>query len=308
MTTRASRRALGGVGRAVIGAAIMAVALGVGAGVGGVVADRLGWTGLTGSLLPALLCSVIAVGLVLILRRRWDHRSLAGIGLTGVGESTRTFLLGAGVTLGSAAAGFGLATAAGWVRWNALDPPSLLIFVLANGIVALLLEALPEEVTLRGYAWSSLRERHRAAVATLLTTALFLLTPGAATVVYAAITAGLGAQSTPIGIAPAGEDPVSYLVLLTVFGLTLVAARTATSSTSLWTCIGTHLAFLTVNRVVLFGEQRAAGWSAELITPYAVLLIPAYLVLSAVIYRLLGRRLRTGPGRSATPEATQRSR
>ncbi|MFN2495983.1 MAG: type II CAAX prenyl endopeptidase Rce1 family protein, partial [Pseudonocardiaceae bacterium] len=267
-------------------------------GVGSVIVERLGWTGLVSSLLPALLCSAIAVPLVLLLRRRWDHRSLAGIGLTGLGESTRAFLLGVGVTLGSAVAVFGIGTAAGWVRWNALDPTALLVFVLANGLVALLLEALPEELSFRGYAWTSLRERHRATVATLLTTVLFLLTPGASLVVLAVITTALGAQPSPLGIAPPGEDPVSYLLLLTVFGLTLVAARTATSSTSLWTCIGTHLTFLTVNRIVLSGEQRAAGWSAEFTTPYVVFLVPAYLVLSAFTYVVLGRLHRRQDTRS----------
>ena len=272
-----------------IGAAVMALALGVGAGVGNAVTERLNQTGFVSRLLPALLCSVIAVPIVLALRRCWDHRSLAGIGLTGPGESARAFLLGVGVTLGSAAAVFGVGTAAGWLRWNDLDTAALLVFVLTNGLVALLLEALPEELTLRGYAWTSLRERHRAAVATLLTTTLFLLVTGASTVVYAAVTAALGGQPSPIGIAPAGEDPVSYPVLLTIFGLTLIAARTATFSTSLWTCIGTHLAFLTVNRIVLFGEERAAGWSAELIAPDAILLIPADLVLAMLIYSVLAR-------------------
>lgn len=301
MTMRPSQHPLGGVGRAVIGAAVMALALGVGAGVGNAVTERLNQTGFVSRLLPALLCSVIAVPIVLALRRRWDHRCLAGIGLTGPGESTRAFLLGVGVTLGSAAAVLGAGTAAGWLRWNDFDPAVLVVFVLANGLVALLLEALPEELTLRGYVWTSLRERHRASVATLLTTALFLLVTGASTVVYSAVTAALGGQPPPISIAPAGEEPVSYLVLLTIFGLTLVAARTATSSASLWTCIGTHLAVLTVNRVVLFGEETAAGWSAQLTAPDAILLIPAYLVLAMLIYSGL-TRLRTRHGmRAARP-------
>lgn len=278
-----------GLGRALAGAGVMALALGVGTGVGAAVTDRLGLTGFGARLLPALLVTAIAVPLVIVLRVRRDRRSLVGIGLTGPGESTRAFLLGVAVTVGSATAVLGAGTAAGLVRWGPLDLAALLAFILTNGVTALLLEALPEETTLRGYAWTSLHERHRATVATLVTTALFLGIHGAATAVEAAVTALLDGQPHPISIAPAGENPLDYLVLLAVFGLTLIAARTATASASLWTCIGTHLAFLTINRVTLAGPQRGAGWSAELTTPDALLLFPAYLVMAALIYLAIAR-------------------
>lgn len=284
----------GGIGRAVAAGAIMAVALGVGTGLGGLASDRAGMTGLAARLPPALLTSLIAVPLVLVLRRRWDHRSLRGLGLTGFGASVRGFVLGVTVTLASATLVFAAGTAAGWVQWRPVHPTTLLVFVLGNGLVAVLLEALPEELTMRGYAWTALRERHRAAIAAAVTTLVFLVVPGISTVVGAAVAAATDGPPSPVGIVPAGNDPVSYPVLLTVFGLTLVAARTATSSRSLWTCVGTHLTFLTVDRVVLFGRQRAAGWSAELTTPDAVLLVPAYLLLTALVYvaldRLRGRR------------------
>jgi hypothetical protein len=293
----ATRNADGGrrvsaIGRAVAGAGVMALALGVGTGVSSVVTQRWGGPGSGSALLPALLCSVIAVSLVLVLRVRWDRRSLNGIGLTGPRESAGAFLLGVAVTVGSAAAVFGAGTAAGWVRWGPLDPVVLLIFVLNNSVVALLLEALPEELTLRGYAWTALRERYRAAVATVGTTALFLAVPGVAITVHAVITAIFAGGPFQLGIAPAGENPLAYMALLTVFGLTLVAARTATLSASLWTCIGTHLAFLTINRGTLNGQQFGAGWSAELTTPHAILLIPAYLIVAALIYLAMARRTR----------------
>jgi MFS family permease len=301
MMTRTAERAtqktdddgrVSGVGRAVIGAAVLAVAIGVGTALGAAVTDGLGLTEFVGSLLSALLCSAIAVPLILVLRRRWDRRPLSGIGLTGLRESTMAFLLGVAVTVGSAGVTLGAGTAAGWLRWGPFDLAVLLAFVITNGIVALLLEALPEEVSLRGYAWTALRERHRAVTATLVTTGLFLVVPGASIVIYAAVMAILTGESSPISIAPAGEDPLSYVVLLVVFGLTLIAARTARSSASLWTCIGTHLAFLTINRVTIVGQQREAGWSTEFTTPGAVFLVPAYLTMAALIYLVLAHRHR----------------
>lgn len=285
------RQCVSGIGRAVVGAGVMALALGVSGGVSAVITQRWDIPGSESRLLPAVLCSVIAVSLVLMLRVRWDRLPLSGIGLTGLHESAKAFLLGVVVTVGSAAAVFGVGTAAGWVRWGPFDLTALLVFVLSNGIIALLLEALPEELTLRGYAWTALRERHRAAVATVGTTALFLTVPVVALAMHATIIAIFAGEPSRLGIAPAGDNPFSYLALLTVFGLTLVAARTATVSASLWTCIGTHLAFLTVNRVILSGQQRGAGWSAELTTPYAFLLVPAYLAVAALIYLTIAHRL-----------------
>lgn len=53
----------------------------------------------------------------------------------------------------------------------------------------------------------------------------------------------------------------------------------------------THLTFLTINRPTLYGTDRNSGWSADLTTPDAILLISSYLLLIATICRLLGRSL-----------------
>jgi membrane protease YdiL (CAAX protease family) len=106
-------------------------------------------------------------------------------------------------------------------------------------------------------------------------------------------------------LAPPGEDPVSYLVLLTVFGFTLIGARNATGS--LWTSIGTHLTFLSVNRLTLYGEERDAGWSMHLETPDAVLLIPAYLLTATIAFRVTKRF--TGSGSAdESPAGSARAR
>lgn len=268
--------------RAVLGAGVMAVALGA-ASVAYSAADD-SWPG---QLAAALLCTAIAVSLILLLRRRLEHKSLVGLGLVG---GVRPFLVGLAVTGGSAALLFGIGTAAGWLDWGSFDLSTMLLFLLSNAIIAVLLEALPEELTLRGYTWTALRDRHRGLVAALGTTGLFLLVPGAGSVIQAGLGAVVGVSAPRPRFAPPGEDVVSYLILLTVFGLTLIAARTATGS--LWTSIATHLTFLTVNRLTLFGDDRNAGWSADLVTPDAVLLIPGYLLLATIVYRLIARQLR----------------
>lgn len=284
-----------GLARALLGASAMAVALGASTALSAPLTRNFDINGTAAKVLPAVLCSAIAVAIVLTLRVRWDRRPLAGIGLTSPRASLGAFLLGVTVTLGSATVVLAAGTMAGWLRWSAFDATTLLLFVVVSGAITLLLEALPEELTLRGYTWTSLRERHRAAIATLVTTALFLTVPVAATAVHAVITTALGGDPSPIGIAPPGEDPLSYLILLLVFGLTLITARTATASMSVWTCIGTHLTFLTVNRVTVLGQQRGAGWSAELTTPDAILLIPAYLGVTALAYLTITYLRRRAP-------------
>lgn len=277
------------IGRALLGAVVMAVALGL-AGAAGDAAHR--WFGLDGTArqaLTAAVCCAVAVPAVLVLRRRVDRLPLAGLGLTGAAASLRAFATAVLITGGSAAALFGLGTALGWLRWGSLDPFRLAGYLALNAVIAFALEALPEELTLRGYAYRTLNARFRRRTAFLGALLLFLVTPGLATVVQAAATTLLGGAAAPPGPAPPGEDPVAYLILLACFGAALLIARITTGS--LWSAIGLHLTFLTVNRVTLFGDARDAGWSAEATTPDALLLVPGYLALAAVLFRLTGRRV-----------------
>ncbi|MEV0704296.1 CPBP family glutamic-type intramembrane protease [Saccharopolyspora sp. NPDC050389] len=283
------------LGRAALGPITMALALGIATAVAPVAGDD----GFAVRLVPAVLTSLIAVPLIVVLWRR--RGGLRGLGLTAGLRGLRGFLLGCVVTAASAAVVFGAGTAAGWLRWNALDPGSLAAFLVTNAIIAFLLEAFPEELALRGHAWSTLRSRFGRWAAAVGTTAMFLATPAMSFLVSAGIEVLAGGSPGAIGLAPAGQDPVSYLILLTVFGIALIAARGATGS--LWTSIATHLTFLTVQRIVLDGETRDAGWSAEMATPDALLLVPAYLLLAAVVF--VGVRWLTRPAARRDPVSRQ---
>ncbi|WP_239568591.1 CPBP family glutamic-type intramembrane protease, partial [Streptomyces sp. G44] len=209
---------------------------------------------------------------------------------------------GRGVAAAGGALGRGGGPAAGLPRWSRPDLATLAAYVVANGVVAFLLEALPEETTLRGYVWTSLRGRFGGAASAFGTTAVFLVVPGVSTVVGAATARLLGREAGPVGAAPGGQDPVGYLVLLTVFGLMLVTARAAVRSAPLCVSIGAHLAFLTVNRIVYEGDRRGAGWHAEVSSPDVELLVPGYLLVAIAGFaawrpaaRLGERRRGAGP-------------
>ncbi|MFI0821010.1 type II CAAX prenyl endopeptidase Rce1 family protein [Streptomyces sp. NPDC021098] len=266
------------LGRALLGGLVMAVALGVGTGLDTAVG--------LGNLTVAALVSGAALPAVWLLTRRSGRPMAASLGFGGARASAGAFLTGAGVTAGAAALALGAGTAAGMLRWSAAEPLGLARFLISNAVVALLLEALPEETTLRGYAWSSLRQRFGGTGAALGTTGVFLLVPGASTAAEAATVRLLGGEPGPVGWAPEGQNPVDYLILLTVFGLTLVAARTAVRQAPLWAAVGTHLTFLTVNRIALDGDRRHTGWPVEATTPDAVLLVPAYLVVAVAGFAL----------------------
>ncbi|MER6141269.1 CPBP family glutamic-type intramembrane protease [Streptomyces sparsogenes] len=277
--------------RALLGGLLMAAALGIGTAAGSVAAERIGLTGTAARLVPAALVSALAIGPVtLVLRRRRTRLNALGFG--GLGAALRAFAVGVGVTAVSAVLLIGAGTAGGLLRWSRPDPVALIGFLASNAVIALLLEALPEETTLRGYTWTALRGRFGGAASALGTTAVFLLVPGASTVAYAATARLTGAEPAPIGIVPPGQDAASYLILLPLFGLTLVAARTAVGQAPLWTSIGAHLTFLTVNRVTWEGDRRGAGWSASQTTPDAVLLVPAYLLVAAAVFLLYRRTSR----------------
>lgn len=290
-----------GLGRALAGGSIMALALGSGMALGTPLADAANASGRAAQLVAALPVSLVAAVLVGVVLRR-SRRTWSSIGFGETSASVRALLTGVGITAASAVLVLGAGTAMGLLSWARPDLSDLAAFIAVNGLVALLLEALPEETTLRGLTWTSLREHRSAAVAALGTTLVFMAVPGVASMVAAAIRWLTGGEPLPVRLAPPGQHTVDYLILLFFFGLTLVAARTALREAPLWTAIGTHLTFLTVNRITLEGRDRNAGWSAEQASPDAVLLIPLYLLVAAAAFVVCGRlvRGRAGPVSTAT--------
>ncbi|TGJ95866.1 hypothetical protein DLJ96_08690 [Actinotalea fermentans ATCC 43279 = JCM 9966 = DSM 3133] len=285
----------------------MGVGLGASVALGVAAAEAWGLDGFLARLVPALLVTLLVVPTILFLRRRVDGRPLRGIGLVGPLTAVRTAVLGFGVVLAAAVVVLGGATAVGWLSWGAVEPGDLLLFLLTNTLIALLYEAVPEEVSLRGYVLTTLRSRYARWVAIAVTTALFLAAASTSVVVGAGLTRLLGVEPFPWGVAPAGEDPVSYFMLLAAFGLMLAYAREADPTASVWTCVGAHLAFLTVNRVVL--SATGTGVEVDLASPDVLLLVPLYVGLAIVAFAFLGERVpRPSPREPArTTPSTPRS-
>jgi membrane protease YdiL (CAAX protease family) len=242
-------------------------------------------------LLPASAMTAVTIAMLAVLLRL-DRRPWRFVGMTGTGSLARGFAVGVGVMAASAILVFGGATALGLVSWGTLDPAALALFLVANTVVALLLEAIPEELALRGYVQSSLGARFGRFLTVLLTTAFFLLSPfllRLAQSVFESLTTG----TTSWSFTPNGEHPIDYYVVLAVFGVTLSLARWATPSASIATSIATHLAYLTVARITISGDADVTGVGLTMVTPDAILVIPLVLVVAALAFGALGRHYKT---------------
>lgn len=235
--------------------------------------------------IQATLCSLIAAPGTIYIWRRIDQGTFNELGLTNVRKSLWSFGLGALLTLGPALFLFGIGWAVGWIHIAHIKWSTYFLFVFQTLPIAFLYEALPEELTLRGYSYRHLNTRLSRWHASLWTIGIFLFVPATASFVQAAAGYLLGAPHTPM-LVPAGQEPVVYFVLLTFFGATLLVARISTGS--LWASISVHLSFLLVNRTIL-ENTKISGWEVSLSSENVLLLIPSYLVLSAMLFVLTAR-------------------
>lgn len=219
----------------------------------------------------AALTTLLVVGVLLAaLRYGLDRRVVGLLAAARPGHA----LTGAAIVGGSAVIVFGAAAVMGAVTITAIDGLVFVRFLVINILTALALEALPEELVFRGYVYGTLRRRWRPLWSGLVTTGLFLAAPGWSSVIEWALGHVIGRAVESPSWAPGGQDPVSYLVLLGVFGAMLIVLRQATGS--VWAPIGAHLVFLTVNRALLSPQQYDAGLTVDVV-PGAELLVPAYL-------------------------------
>lgn len=240
----------------------------------------------------ALFVSALVVPAVVLIRRTLDRRSLAGLGLAR--HSLRAVAIGILVGLGTACLVWLPALWAGWIVIDDVDGAQLTLFILVNALLLVFYEALPEEVALRGYAWTAMSETWRPFVATLFVTALFPLSSVVISVVQTASATALGAEASGIALVPPGNDPVAYFLQLILFGLALCAARRIPIPGALAICIAFHVVQLSVTRVLLGGfEWLGSGFTAVFVEPDAIALVLVHIMLSGVVFLAL----RVGMGR-----------
>lgn len=272
-----------------LGWVFLGICLGTAIGVSESLGRTFGWGRLAEVLLQAVLMSAVVVPGIVLLRRRLDRRRVEGLGLSR--SAARPLVLGVAVAVFTGLLVWVPAAMAGWIRVDGLDVAAFLGFLLLNGVVLALYEALPEELALRGYAWTNLRDGWGHAVATLVTTALFPLIGVVVAPVRWAITTVSGADGGNIEVFPGGNDPFIYIVQLVLFGLALVAARRIPLPGALLIAIAFHWTQLTITRTVLGGTGWLdSGWTITWVEPDAIALVLVHIILAGVAFMALRRR------------------
>ena len=235
----------------------------------------------------AALMTVLVVPPILALRARLDRRSAAGLGWAR--PALGPILLGLGVGFGTGVLAWAPAFLFGWVRLEALDLSAFVSFLVLNGLALLFYEGLPEELALRGYLWTNLRDGFGTAVATLLTTILSPLGGILVTGLAAGITALSSTETSPVSFFLA--DPVVYLIQLTLFGLALIAARRVPLPGALFAAVAFHGAQLTVTRTMLGGlGSTQPGWDLAFVQPDATALVLLHIVPGSLAFVIFRRR------------------
>ncbi|MFT2708435.1 CPBP family intramembrane glutamate endopeptidase [Clavibacter zhangzhiyongii] len=287
---------------ALLGWASLGVALGLSVGIADAVTRTTGAPLLLEVVLQAVLMTALAVPAAVVLRRRLDRRSLRSMGLAP--RVGRPVALGAAVGAVTGALVWIPAGALGWIRVDDLDLLAFAGFLLVNGVVLALYEAIPEEIALRGHVWTNLRDGLGLAAATILTTALFPLLGVVVAPVRALVAIVTGGEPGPLRMFPAGQDPVVYVVQLALFGLALVAARRIPVEGAVLVAVAFHWTQLTVTRMVLGGPGWASsGWDVAFVEPDAIVLVLVHIVLAGLAFvairvalQVRDRRPRAAPG------------
>lgn len=248
----------------------------------------------------AILTAAMVVPLMMLLHRRLENRSSrdrdsspSAWAEASPAAWTRAAALGIAVGLCTAVLTWGPAFWAGWIRFGGVSTTQLLIFLVVNTLIVLAYEAVPEELALRGYAWDALRQRLGPFVSAAGVTILFCATYTGISAVQTSSALMLGVRADGISVSP-GDDPIVYLVQISLFGLTLITARSLPLRGGLAAAITFHLVHLTANRL-LFGGLGGfdTGLDVTFVAPDAVGLVLVHIALSGVVFLGLRKTLKS---------------
>mgnify|MGYP003520720236 FL=1 len=276
--------------RALLGWLAVGVGLGLAIGIPRGIGQQLALADGAVVAIQSIIMAGFVLAAIVALRHRLDRRSLAGLGWSW--RAGRAGLVGAGVAVLTGIVAWLPAVMLGWIEIESIAVGTFLSFLVVNTLVIVAYEALPEEMALRGYVWTNLRDGWGLVFATVVTTAIFPFTAiVASSVAWLATSAFGGAPQAP-RLFPEGSDPVLYIVQLVAFGLVLVAARRLPIRGAVLVAAAFHAAHLTVNRLLLGGSGWLdSGWSVRFVEEDAIALVLVNLVLAGLMFIVI-RRLR----------------
>ena len=189
-----------------------------------------------------LLQGVIFTGLTLIvlyMLKRKNPDVFKNIGLRGANSRSK-LIIGIALPFILLVSGVSTAYLFGGIENISLNlTPSVIIAILINAVTAFMYEAFPEEVFIRGLIFEELHKKFRFIISLILQPLIFICVPIMATAL-ASIFFG-----DPFAL------PISYFILLFIFGVALQLYRKYTGT--LWVSIIFHVVYLEVTRYISMG-------------------------------------------------------
>lgn len=227
---------------------------------------------LAGHIQSAVLATLLAVPMVIAVRRWLDGGTLAGLGLEVSPAAIKPFAVGALAFLAPSALGFALVLGLGWARITPLAPwGEILAFVPLLVLLVVFYEALPEELAFRGYIYRVLAERHARITAVVAQALLFGLWGALLWTVFS------------------GTPALDRLVMFCAIGFVLGLVRAMTGS--VWATIGLHTGFQTVAQLLLNTERgHFAVENADILQLVAIGIVP-FSLATMLVQRIHRRKV-----------------
>lgn len=228
--------------RIIAGSALIVVALALSALVGEQAERLLDMTPAARGVLMAVLVSALVVPGIWWLRTRVDRRPVAEVGLAPTSRDLGAMALGVGFVAVPVLLTLLTSRLFGWATIS-VDTSSAGLSALGIGLLTVfLLEALPEELVVRGYLYRNLSAVQARWIASAVAVLLFVVLPVVINLVQRYL---LGLEVTING---ASSIQPGFLVTLLVFGSFQQYLRVLTGT--VWTGIGFHMAFVEINRIM----------------------------------------------------------
>lgn len=205
--------------RASLGALLLAAALGVAATAGEAVRIELEWPRWAVNSVLAVIVFCLVIPGIWWLQTRVCGEPLSLIGLSGIRSSLSAGGMGFGLTVGWGLILLFACSILGWVEVGPVDISDFLVWLPGTLGFVLLYEALPEEISLRGFALTHLNRSMQLRWAVLVGLVLFGAVPIGANMIRWLLGSLFGLEEVAFSLAPEGESAVSYLSMLLGFGL-----------------------------------------------------------------------------------------
>lgn len=285
LTTEAPSRLGCGRGliRALVGWVVLCAGIGIAISLARFFAELFAAPQAVVAAIQAALVTALVVPSVVLLRRRVDRRSVAGLGLSK--RVSLPIALGLGIAVLGAALAWVPALTAGWIRFDSIDLGAFALFLVINFVVVFLYEALPEELALRGYAWSNIRDGWSPFATSLIVTVIFTLSSALISVIQTGSALLLRVEAQGFSLVPAGNDTFAYFLQLFLFGLALSAARRIPIPGALVIAIAFHVTQLTITRILLGGLGWInSGVETTFLEPDAIALVLVHILLSGLTF------------------------